>query len=307
MEHAPSKLPTSQAPPGREPPRARQAPAGVPAAPGPAAPATFAARSAAAAGDPLARTLAGAVRRRGRAELAGPVVARVRQKPSGSAATGTGSGLAVKMKNTRTAPVATPPRRSGRVRYAPNEVDEQVYWRKPRYGASNSVAGGTSVTATLGPAAGQTVNYGSVPGIKSCTAVNWLNANAYDGSLWIKGHLLNDNLGGPGMSKNLTPMTHTANMQYKAFESSVKNALAVCYSRAQRNLDGRRHYFGVTYDVDVIGQRWPGAPEAAVRAVAATVDASAEYVEKIGAAAPVAINDPPWAPALVPVNLNPAA
>ena len=49
----------------------------------------------------------------------------------------------------------------------------------------------------LGPAAGQAVNYGSVPGVKSCTAVNWLNANAYNGSLWIKGHLLNVNLGGP--------------------------------------------------------------------------------------------------------------
>ena len=179
-------------------------------------------------------------------------------------------------------------------------------WLGPVYGRSSAMAGGTSVRAILGPAAGQSVNYGSVPGIRSCTAVNWLNANAYDGSLWIKGHLLNDNLGGPGVSKNLTPMTHTANMQYKAFESSVKNALAVCYSRAKSNADGRRHWYGVSYDVDVIGTRWPAAAAPQARAVAATVDATAHYVEKVGTAAPAAVARPAWAPRLVPVSIDPA-
>lgn len=57
---------------------------------------------------------------------------------------------------------------------------------------------------------------------------------------WIRGHLLNDNLGGSGkMNDNLAPMSHTTNMQWnRAFEQPMKQAAtllnsAYLYTRAQ--------------------------------------------------------------------------
>ena len=42
---------------------------------------------------------------------------------------------------------------------------------------------------------------------------------------WIRGHLQNDNLGGPGVSENMTPLTSTANKNMSgSFEGPLKNA-----------------------------------------------------------------------------------
>jgi len=237
--------------------------------------------------------------------LAAAVLARARTKqtttaPSKTRDSGVKKKGKVKQKKGALATIVTAPaRRSARTRHAPNAHDLQIHWTGPDFGAWDSAAGGTSVSAELGPAAGQPVNYGSVPGVSSCTAVNALNAVLYDGKIWIKGHLLNDNLGGEGVSKNLTPMTHTANMQFKGqFESKVKSALDVCYSRASFGLDGRDNYYGVSFAVDVVGQAWPDALEDEVLAVADHVVATASYIQKAGAAAPVPAAAPPSAPAL---------
>ena len=118
-----------------------------------------------------------------------------------------------------------------------------------------------------------------------CTAVEWLNANAYGGYAWIKGHLLNDNLGGEGISENLTPMTDTANMRYKAFESSIKRAIDECYRQGQFSYGSR--WYGVRVAIDVVGQQWPHAPHAAGQAVATHVaDRRGLHREGRGAAAP---------------------
>ncbi len=54
------------------------------------------------------------------------------------------------------------------------------------------------------------------------------NVNGYkpDGkNRWIRGHLQNDNLGGPGLSDNMTPLTSTANKNMSGkFEGPLKNA-----------------------------------------------------------------------------------
>lgn len=236
--------------------------------------------------------------------LAAAVLARARTKQTTK--TPRTKGVKKKVKGPKPKPpgliaVLDQPRRSGRTRHTPNEHDDQIHWSGPSWGAGwDDVAGGEWVRADLGPAAGQPVNRGGVPEETSCTAVNWLNLNAYDGKAWIKGHLLNDNLGGWGVSKNLTPMTHTANMQFQGqFESKVKNALTVSYSRAGFGLDGRGHYYGVRFAVDVVGQAWPDALEDEVQAVPAQVVATASYIEKVGAAAPAPAVAPPAAlPAL---------
>jgi hypothetical protein len=298
-------------------------------APGAGASRLLVARPAAtggAAGDTLQRALADAVAARSDvtkvlAPEVSPVLARVRKKQppakrgpgrprkgaGGTAGKRTQASKGVK-KPRRAAPTPVPqalavvagPRRSGRARRVPRAIDHEIHWGDPVFGASAALQGGTSVRADLGPAAGQPVNYGSVPVVGECTAVEWLNANGYGGYAWIKGHMLNDNLGGEGISENLTPMTHTANMRYKTFESSIKRAIDECYRQGQFSYVDR--WYGVRVAIDVVGQQWPHAPQAAAQAVATHVTTAAQYIEKVGAAAPVAIAQPAWGPALVTGN-----
>ena len=195
-----------------------------------------------------------------------------------------------------------PPRRSTRTRIPKGELDRQIHWGDPAFGAWTAVNGGSSVRADLGPAAGQPVNYGSVPVLGECTAVEWLNASVFANHLWIKGHLLNDNLGGEGIAENLTPMTHTANMRYKTFETSIKRAIDACYHHGQ--FHDQTRWYGVRVAIDVVGLQWPGDMRPAVAAVADQVTTVATYIEKVGAAAPVAIAQPAWAPALVTGNYD---
>lgn len=194
---------------------------------------------------------------------------------------------------------APPPPRTGpkRVRIQTNAVDHERWWAGPAYGGSDKFGGGSSVTADLGPAAGQAVNYGSAPGIQECKAVNKLNKANVAAKLWIKGHLLNDNLGGPGLSENLTPMTHDANMAYKnTFESKVKNAITTCYSHGQV---ADVNWYGVRMTATVSGQHWAGGATAAERAVAQTVDTTCQYIYKPKAGGAVQpMGQPAWAPAL---------
>jgi hypothetical protein len=271
----------------------------------------------------LGRALAEAVARRASAAVAAAstpdataMLARVRRKPGTAKTPGKaavtprkapGALAGITKPHTATPQplpqalaVAAGPRRSTRTPKIPRAVELQVYWGDPAFGGWQHFEGGTSVRADLGPAAGLTTNYGSGPSRGQCSAVESLNAAVYGGHSWIKGHLLNDNLGGQGVSKNLTPMTHHANMAYKAFEASIKNAIAVCFHQGQFEYVDR--WYGVRVAIDVVGQQWPGAPDAAGRAVAQHVVTTADYIEKVGAAAPVVIPQPAWAPALVTGN-----
>lgn len=172
-----------------------------------------------------------------------------------------------------------------------NAIDREINWMGPYYGRWDQVDGGTSVVATLGPAAGRPVNYGKKPGVRQCPAVNWLNQQGYLGKRWVKGHLLNDNLGGPGLTMNLTPMSHTANLQFeKAFESKVKRALDASYSHGLAHPNDP-NWYGVNVRVKVkldltssVGQR---------------VRATACYIRKKKASGSrKAVDKPNWAPKL---------
>lgn len=194
------------------------------------------------------------------------------------------------------APNAGQPRRSGRLAVqtpaTTSRLAAQVVWVGPVYGGSDGTAGGSFVLVTLGPAAGRPTNYGSAPGRQECIAVNRLNAGGFLGKQWVKGHLVNDNLGGQGVSRNLTPMSHHANMRFKGrFEGPVKRALTQAYTDGQRT---GTHWYGVTMTV-VVNTPGRHAGTAAQRAIAESVTATAHWVERPrGSGADTAIAAPPW-------------
>ncbi|MFK4071574.1 DUF4157 domain-containing protein [Streptomyces sp. NPDC029674] len=133
-------------------------------------------------------------------------------------------------------------------------------WGTPAFGPVNPYGGplartgGSSVAVTLGPsvnAPGNTYG-GSRPGAAECTLVNELNQR--DGDGWIKGHLWNDNLGGHGVSINLTPMTNSTNQNFnRRFEEPLKAMLLACTRHAQNNA-GAPFWYGVTFTVRTYGQ-----------------------------------------------------
>jgi Domain of unknown function (DUF4157)/DNA/RNA non-specific endonuclease len=102
---------------------------------------------------------------------------------------------------------------------------------KPKFGAINGSGYGTSVYVgriTKG------VKGGSSPTTAAHTAYDKLNKRRDDTKgtdpYYVRGHLLNDHLGGPGEWKNLTPLSQTANNRGKnsmlhLFENKVKDAV----------------------------------------------------------------------------------
>jgi len=115
------------------------------------------------------------------------------------------------------------PQRKRRVRLA----DDERYFVDPVWnGDWTKYGGGTGVTATLTYRAVEPANYGSGPVDGECGSVSDLNEERHNGTNWVAGHLLNDNMGGPGTSKNLTPMTGWRNRTFNGdFEEKIKTAL----------------------------------------------------------------------------------
>lgn len=74
-------------------------------------------------------------------------------------------------------------------------------------------------------------NHGSPPPRSSSGSVEWQflvqRRNMENRSFYVQGHLLNEELGGPGESKNLTPITQSANSEHlHAIEKKVKAAVS---------------------------------------------------------------------------------
>ena len=168
------------------------------------------------------------------------------------------------------------------------------------YGLASKSAGGSSAEVTVGPAGGDPANYGSGPQSGECTAVEKLNENATYSTVdkWIKGHLLNDNLGGPGISKNLTPMTSQANKAHSgSFEGPVKRGIVRCRQLGNpttspiRSKPAFAYWYGVAYDVRTDGKSaYPGAAQAYARAVHQNLICNAKYVKE-DKANPIAVVD----------------
>lgn len=81
---------------------------------------------------------------------------------------------------------------------------------------------GTSYEAVLAPSSGQYL--GSQPNKTAFPrALAYLDNNFPTANRWIRGHLLNDWLGGHGIVDNLTLMSHTTNQRWNgAFEQPMK-------------------------------------------------------------------------------------
>jgi len=79
---------------------------------------------------------------------------------------------------------------------------------------------------------------GSSPSVGNDSNFEYINIRRKDnGSLYVKGHLLNDNLGGPGTTwKNLTPITGAANSDHKVnFEKVPKIAVNATDARISKS------------------------------------------------------------------------
>ncbi len=130
---------------------------------------------------------------------------------------------------------------------------------------------GTAVHVILGPKGGDSTNRGSPPGGNQCMAVDKLNKDLPEdikkkGHKWFKGHLLNEELGGPGITENLTPVINKQNTKHSSrVEAPIKSALSIFRARWQYHRKDP-YWYGVRYTVKVVDSAFPdsGDPYAAV-------------------------------------------
>lgn len=129
------------------------------------------------------------------------------------------------------------------------------YFSAPVWGVSSPAAGGSKMNVTLGPTAVHSTNYGSVPTGNTPSVMRRLLDN-YAPYGWIAGHLLNDNLGGPGTAKNLTPLTTAGNKNHlNGCETLIKNTITKAYSRTLYNKTDE-YWYGVEYEVVVSDEKY---------------------------------------------------
>jgi hypothetical protein len=134
------------------------------------------------------------------------------------------------------------------------------YFSNPVYGKHSKAAGGTSVHTQIGPGQGEIGNYGSTPDGDTPTSLTTLRRD-YASFGWVAGHLLNDNLGGPGTAINLTPLTTAGNKNHLVqVETRVKDAITGSWSRTLL-FKSDQWWYGVEYSVRVSDDAWPDMPE----------------------------------------------
>ncbi|MFI7601911.1 RHS repeat-associated core domain-containing protein [Actinoplanes sp. NPDC049681] len=108
---------------------------------------------------------------------------------------------------------------------------------------------------------------------------------------WVKGHLLNDNLGGHGVTDNLTPLTHTANGRYEdLFEKPLKDALVRFRNlKSVYKIDGD---FAIEYKVAVSdAPKFPGSPDVGEKTIRDFVRMDAQYLRDGRPLTPAELND----------------
>ena len=120
------------------------------------------------------------------------------------------------------------------------------------YGSLTAGGFATKMNVVLGPAAGMiragsSTRRGSLGGIMGKLVQR-------DGLLmWAAGHLLNAELGGDGMaSKNLAPLTQTANKQHSGHELKVKRLCIVARQKQELQSGPLTFYYGVKYSVETV-------------------------------------------------------
>ncbi len=75
--------------------------------------------------------------------------------------------------------------------------------------------------------------------------------NRYNQDTWILGHMINGAWGGSGASwQNLTPLTHTANMNHKTIESKMNEYLTQSYAYEKAHKGVALYWYGIEYLVE---------------------------------------------------------
>jgi hypothetical protein len=150
------------------------------------------------------------------------------------------------------------PKRGAEVKLIPRYFVEPVHTSRP-----DPTEGGAHMYVVIGPGQGEIGMYGSTPLPNTPATMRALldrdrHLRAFG---WVAGHLLNDNLGGPGIAINLTPLTTAGNKNHlNAIETTIKNTIDKCYSRVV-NYRKDRYYYGVEYEVTVADSPWPNMRE----------------------------------------------
>jgi hypothetical protein len=203
--------------------------------------------------------------------------------------------------------VTTRPRRAAAAGVA---FPAMQYMVMPVWGPHEASSGGTSMEVTLGPLQGSIGYYGSTPAPNTPTVMRTL-LDYHGDHGWVAGHLLNDNLGGPGTARNLTPLTTAGNKNHlNTCETLIKNTITACFSRTLYNKVDP-YWYGVYYKVEVGDQphqKWgTGHPWDKV-AISLTVWAHCVQMDKItGTITPGSVLDTPaacWFDPLVAVLVD---
>lgn len=75
--------------------------------------------------------------------------------------------------------------------------------------------------------------------------------NRFNGDSWKLGHMINGAWGGSGRSwLNLTPLTHTSNMNHKTIEGHMNNFLSSSYTYEANSNNHRPYWYGIEYLVE---------------------------------------------------------
>jgi len=120
------------------------------------------------------------------------------------------------------------PTKKKEVELAPGAVKTDVKW-----GATSSTLGGTSMVAhPLTPKHGDGSAPSASPGVWEDVKPDSLKREGV--GLYVRGHLLNQQLGGPGTEENLTPITYSANSDHlHSVEKVLKGMVNISKKKQQ--------------------------------------------------------------------------
>jgi hypothetical protein len=166
-----------------------------------------------------------------------------------------------------------------------NNHIKKLYLVNPKYGNDHGETGkfgGTRMEVTLGPAYGQLGGYGGSWTNKESLSGRMKALHYKDRGFWVAGHLLCRELGGSGLdTRNLTPLTHTANMNMSGkCENKVKRWVGLCGLYMMNNKDdfGTHLCLGVRYIVEVSTEKFGNGKIGAYEKVASHLTIRAEVV-----------------------------
>lgn len=149
-----------------------------------------------------------------------------------------------------------------KVRHSPRDIHlkpllPQRYFREPEYGDWTPLGGASSMDVMIGPMQALSINQGHSPDPNTPGIMREL-LDEHPSFGWVAGHLLNDNLGGPGKAKNLTPLTTAGNKNHlNACETTIKNYIDKAHGRVEF-YPKDPFWYGVAYSVRVNPIKWGG-------------------------------------------------